>query len=62
MRDVLPQLKVTDSDYYVWAVFDDNAEAISYFDKVQAMDVSSYILKDPKRTKAERYVYLYLSR
>ena len=62
MRDVLPQLKVTDSDYYVWAVFDDNAEARSYFDKVRAMDVSPYILKDPKLTKAERYVYLYLTR
>ena len=62
MRDVLPQLKVTDSDYYVWAVFDDNAEARSYFDKVRAMDVSPYIPKDPKLTKAERYIYLYLSR
>jgi len=62
MRDALPQLKVTDSDYYGWAVFDDNAEARYYFDKVRAMDVSSYIPKDPKLTKAERYVYLYLSR
>ena len=61
MRDVLPQLKVMDSDYYVWAVFDDNAEARSYFDKVWAMDVSSYIPKDPKLTKAEWYDYLYLS-
>ena len=54
MKSVLPQLRPIGGDYYVWAVFEDNAEARSYYEKVRAIDVSSYIPRDPKQVKAER--------
>lgn len=54
MKTLLPQLRPIGGDYYVWAVFEDNAEARAYYEKVRAIDVSSYIPRDPKQVKAER--------
>ena len=53
-KDLLTHLTPENGDYYVWAVFEDNAEARAYYDKVRSIDVSPYIPRDPKQVKAER--------